>query len=88
MSVAQDTHKADEELDKAYAYQQKAARRWFCLLIFLILVVALILVAVSTCHLTACCSNVLTLERRSSPDPFTFVPKIPRVALPNYVAIK
>ncbi|GAA5990976.1 hypothetical protein JCM10908_000106 [Rhodotorula pacifica] len=46
ISVARDTHGASEQLTQAHAYQRKAGRRMFCLLLVFLLVLAVVLLAV------------------------------------------
>lgn len=47
ISVARDTHGASDQLTQAHAYQRKAGRRMFCLLLVFLLVLAVVLLAVS-----------------------------------------
>ncbi|GAA5838239.1 hypothetical protein JCM11251_003438 [Rhodosporidiobolus azoricus] len=46
ISVARDTHGASTQLTEAHAYQRKAGRRMFCLLLVFLLVLAIVLLAV------------------------------------------
>ncbi|GJN89007.1 hypothetical protein Rhopal_001978-T1 [Rhodotorula paludigena] len=46
ISVARDTHGASTQLTEAHAYQRKAGRRMFCLLLVFLLVLAVVLLAV------------------------------------------
>lgn len=48
-NIANHAHGADRELLHAHAYQRRAGRRTLCLTMIVALVVALVLVAVSTC---------------------------------------
>ncbi|GAA6021078.1 hypothetical protein JCM10207_003356 [Rhodosporidiobolus poonsookiae] len=45
-SVARDTHGASTQLTEAHAYQRKAGRRMFCLLLVFLLVLAVVILAV------------------------------------------
>lgn len=45
-SVARDTHGASTQLTEAHAYQRKAGRRMFCLLLVFLLVLTVVLLAV------------------------------------------
>ena len=47
LSVARDTHGASTQLTEAHAYQRKAGRRMFCLLLVFLLVLTVVLLAVS-----------------------------------------
>ncbi|GAA5913500.1 hypothetical protein JCM5296_001746 [Sporobolomyces johnsonii] len=46
LSVARDTHGASTQLTEAHAYQRKAGRRMFCLLLVFLLVLTIVLLAV------------------------------------------
>ncbi|BGP55135.1 hypothetical protein JCM8202_002806 [Rhodotorula sphaerocarpa] len=46
ISVARDTHGASEQLTQAHAYQRKAGRRMFCLLLVFLVVLGVVLLAV------------------------------------------
>ncbi|GAA5964470.1 hypothetical protein JCM8115_006325 [Rhodotorula mucilaginosa] len=46
ISVARDTHGASDQLTQAHAYQRKAGRRMFCLLLVFLVVLAVVLLAV------------------------------------------
>ncbi|GAA5853613.1 hypothetical protein JCM9279_005074 [Rhodotorula babjevae] len=46
ISVARDTHGASTQLTEAHAYQRKAGRRMFCLLLVFLLVLTVVLLAV------------------------------------------
>ncbi|GAA5879493.1 hypothetical protein JCM3774_002698 [Rhodotorula dairenensis] len=45
ISVARDTHGASDQLTQAHAYQRKAGRRMFCLLLVFLVVTAVVLLA-------------------------------------------
>ncbi|KAL7338316.1 t-SNARE, partial [Rhodotorula toruloides] len=48
ISVARDTRGASDQLTQAHAYQRKAGRRMFCLLLVFLLVLTIVLLAVRT----------------------------------------
>ena len=47
-NIATDTERASEELTTAHTYQRKAGRRMLCLLLIFGVVLAIVLIAVST----------------------------------------